>query len=144
MDITDPDWPLTLFYDGECPLCLREVSLFQRRNREERLILVDIAAPSAEPLPGLTRTDMLHCLHAQFRDGQRVKGIDATYWSYTAVGLGWLVRPLRWRWARPLWQQCYTQFCRLRPAIARLVPMPATYLDASCDNDRCRPRKPRN
>lgn len=141
MKITRPAWPLTLFYDGDCPLCLREIHMFQRRNTEGRLELVDITTASVEPLPGLTRADMLDCLHARFSDGRLVTGIDATYWSYRAVGLGWLVRPLQWSWARPLWQWGYRQFCRLRPAIARLVPMPAVDSPTQCDSDRCRPRQ---
>lgn len=139
MEITTPDWPLTLFYDGECPLCLREIHLFQRRADPSRLELIDIADPAVEPLPGLAREDMLGCLHARFRDGQLVTGIDATYWSYRAAGLGWLVTPLAWRWARPVWKWSYRQFCHLRPVIARILPMPAT--GASCDSGRCRPRR---
>lgn len=142
MQITQPQWPLTLFYDGECPLCLREIRMFQRRNQAGQLHLLDIAAPDTEPLPGLTRQEMLDCLHARFHDGQRVTGIDATYWSYRAVGLGWLVSPLRWGWARPAWQWGYRQFCRLRPAMARIIPMPDPDPDLAepCQSDRCRPR----
>jgi predicted DCC family thiol-disulfide oxidoreductase YuxK len=142
MSITHPQWPLTLFYDGECPLCLREIRMFQRRNDSGHLHLLDIAAPMTEPLPGLSRQDMLDCLHARFRDGRLVTGIDATYWSYRSVGLGWLVAPLRWAWARPLWQWGYRQFCRLRPTLARLIPMPDPDPDlpSQCESDRCRPR----
>ncbi|WP_373185302.1 thiol-disulfide oxidoreductase DCC family protein [Halopseudomonas sp.] len=142
MHTTTPDWPLTLFYDGECPLCLREIRMFQRRNDRGRLELIDIANSAADPLPGLSRQDMLDCLHAHFRDGQLVTGIDATYWSYRAVGLGWVVAPLGWHWARPLWKWGYRQFCRLRPAIARIVPMPGSDAGVSCESDRCRPPKP--
>lgn len=141
MLITQPVWPLTLFYDGECPLCLREMRMFERRNGQARLEMVNIAAPTVEPLPGLSRAAMLDCLHARFQDGQIVTGIDATYWSYRAVGLGWLVKPLCWRWARPFWHRAYQLFCRLRPAIARIIPMPSSNVDAACDSARCRPRK---
>lgn len=141
MQINDPEWPLTLYYDGECPLCLREIRMFRRRNKQGRLELVDIAEPSIMPLPGLSRADMLDCLHAQFSNGQLVTGIDATYWSYKSVGLDWLVMPLHWAWARPFWLWAYRQFCRLRPALARIIPMPGADPVAICDSDRCAPKK---
>lgn len=130
-------WPLTLYYDGQCPLCLREIQLFQRRNRQGRLQLLDISTDDTAPLPGLTREQMLDCLHARFDDGLIVTGIDATYWSYRAVGLGWLVEPLAWRWARPLWQWGYRRFCAMRPFLAKIVPMPAA---SSCATGQCRPQ----
>lgn len=130
-------WPLTLYYDGQCPLCLREIQLFQRRNRQGRLQLLDISTDSTAPLPGLTREQMLDCLHARFDDGLIVTGIDATYWSYRAVGLGWLVKPLAWRWARPLWQWGYRRFCAMRPLLAKIIPMPTA---SNCATGQCRPQ----
>lgn len=134
MAVFSPQWPLTLYYDGECPLCVREIRMFRRRNAADRLQLIDISQPAIQPLPGRSREEMLDCLHAQFADQHLVTGIDATYWSYRAVGLGWLVRPLRWRWARPLWQAAYRGFCRLRPGLAKLIPMPT---EERCGSGQC-------
>ena len=36
-----PHWPLRLYYDGDCPLCAREVALLRHRNSAERLVLID-------------------------------------------------------------------------------------------------------
>tara|TARA_R110000822_G_scaffold6157_9_gene25815 strand:- start:2433 stop:2927 length:495 start_codon:yes stop_codon:yes gene_type:complete len=132
-------WPLTLYYDGQCPLCVREIRLFQKRNQAARLDLQDISAASTAPLPGTTRDQMMNCLHARFADGHVVSGIDATYWSYHAVGLGWLVKPLGWRWARPFWHWGYRQFCALRPRLAKIIPMPA---GSQCEADQCQQRRP--
>ena len=33
---------LTLLFDGGCPLCVREVSFLQQRDRQARLAFVDI------------------------------------------------------------------------------------------------------
>lgn len=132
-----PNWPLSLYFDGQCPLCLREIQLFRKRNRQGRLELLDISTAEVAPLPGLTREQMLGCLHARFANGSIVSGIDATYWSYHAVGLGWLVKPLAWRWARPLWQWGYRQFCRLRPHLAAIIPMPP---EETCVSGQCRAR----
>lgn len=135
---TPASWPLTLYYDGQCPLCLREIQMFSKRNQSARLHLADISSTDTQPLPGLTREQMLDCLHARFNDGYIVSGIDATYWSYSAVGLGWLVRPLTWRWARPFWQWGYRQFCRVRPLLSKIVPMPT---DRQCSSGQCRQKQ---
>ena len=34
--------PVTLFYDGDCPLCVREVEHLSRKNRKGLLRLVNI------------------------------------------------------------------------------------------------------
>lgn len=134
MPSVTPTWPLTLYYDGECPLCLREILMFERRNQAQRLILIDLTDVE-NPVPEkLVRNDMLNLLHARFDDGRFVTGIDATYWSYSAVGLGWLVKPLTWAWARPFWLWSYRQFCKARPMLARRIPMPA---QAACNSGRC-------
>ena len=40
-------YPLTLYYDGACPLCMAEMrNLMLRNEREQRLRFVDIAAPA--------------------------------------------------------------------------------------------------
>ncbi|NJO20033.1 MAG: DUF393 domain-containing protein, partial [Spirulinaceae cyanobacterium RM2_2_10] len=51
LDMTQPAArPIKLLYDGECPLCLREVRFLQRRDAGRGLIaFVDIAAPDYEP-----------------------------------------------------------------------------------------------
>lgn len=114
-------WPLTLYYDGDCPLCAREIRMLSRHASPQRLLLVDISAPDFDPLPlGLSLTTMQNCLHARWADGMWLLGLDASLWSWEAAGLGSWVTPLRWRPLRPLLEWGYRLFCRLRPHLARL------------------------
>ncbi len=39
-----PHWPLTLYHDGDCPLCAREIAWLKRNADPARLQLTDIAA----------------------------------------------------------------------------------------------------
>ncbi|MCF5826786.1 thiol-disulfide oxidoreductase DCC family protein, partial [Pseudomonas syringae] len=82
-------WPLTLYFDGECPLCAREVKILRARAAAERLLFVDISddAFDAKSL-GFTLAQMESSLHARFADGTWVTGLDATLWSWRAAGLG--------------------------------------------------------
>ena len=38
-------WDFKLLYDGECPLCMREVRWLQKKNRKGRLAFEDVSAP---------------------------------------------------------------------------------------------------
>jgi len=117
----NPAWPLTLYFDGDCPLCAREIRLLSRHASPQRLLLVDISAADFDPLLlGLSLTAMQNRLHARWADGTWLLGLDASLWSWEAAGLGIWVAPLHWRPLRPLLEWGYRLFCRLRPHLARL------------------------
>ncbi|AQZ32827.1 thiol-disulfide oxidoreductase [Pseudomonas sp. LPH1] len=117
----NPAWPLTLYFDGDRPLCAREIRLLSQHASPQRLLLVDISAADFDPLPlGLSLTAMQNRLHARWADGTWLLGLDASLWSWEAAGLGTWVAPLRWRPLRPLLECGYRLFCRLRPHLARL------------------------
>lgn len=124
-------WPLTLYYDGDCPLCAREIKLLRRHATPQRLLLVDMSGVEFEAHTfGFTVEQMQDSLHARFADGRWVKGLDATLWSWRAAGLGRWAAPLTWPLLRPLFGVGYRLFCRLRPHLAWL-PHPE-------GNRRCR------
>lgn len=69
---------LTIFFDGSCPLCRREIAHYLRRDRAGRLAALDIAA---DPAP-LTRLGISHgaamaALHACDAQGKVLIGSDA-------------------------------------------------------------------
>jgi len=130
-----PHWPLTLYFDGDCPLCAHEIKVLSGRASPDRLRFIDIADPTFDPQPlGFTRAHMGSLLHARFADGTWVTGLDATLWSWRAAGLGAWAAPLSWRWARPLFNVGYRLFCRWRPHLAWL-PHPDGA--ARCRGDSC-------
>ena len=135
-------WPLTLYFDGECPLCAREIRILRTRARPDRLQFVDISDEAFDAgSVGFTREDMESSLHASFEDGTWVKGLDATLWSWRAAGLGAWAAPLSWRLTRPLLNIGYRLFCRWRPHLAWL-PHPDG--SARCQSESCEvPKKDR-
>lgn len=146
----NPSWPLTLYYDGACPLCAREIRLLRRHASATRLQLVDIAAAGFDPAPlGLSQVQLQARLHARFADGRWVSGLDATFWSWCAAGLGRWAAPLRWPLLRPLLELAYRLFCRLRPQL-NWLPHPdgarrckADGCALPGDNDPRSPERPR-
>jgi len=81
----------TVYFDGACPVCTREIAVYQQALGGQDIRWVDAA--SCEPCefgPGLNREAALARLHLRNRDGQLVSGAAA----FTAL---WKQLP-RWRW----------------------------------------------
>ena len=90
-------FPVTLFYDGSCPLCMKEINWLQSKNTQKRLLLVDIKQDSfTTHYPDMNPQAMDNTLHAQWSNGKIVTGVDATVSAWEAVGKGWLLTPLTW------------------------------------------------
>ncbi len=112
---------VTAFYDGACPLCRREIGVYQRAAGAESVAFCDVSAADAPP-PGLTREEALRRFHVIDASGRLRSGADAF------ITL-WLALP-RWRWlgrlasAPPLpWllERLYRGFLRVRPMIQRIA-----------------------
>ncbi|MFW6170382.1 MAG: thiol-disulfide oxidoreductase DCC family protein [Planctomycetota bacterium] len=113
---------LTLIYDGDCPICSREVNWLKRRDRRDELALEDLAAEEFDPQRyGLSREDVTMALHGVKPDGSIVRGMEAVREAYRTVGLGWIVAPTGWPGVRRVSDWFYAWFARHRLSIGRLV-----------------------
>jgi len=84
------EWRFKLLYDGECPLCLREVRFLNKLNRHGLLAFEDITAPGFDPqIYGTTREELMGVIHGVFPDGRMVRKMEVFREAYRAVGLGW-------------------------------------------------------
>lgn len=110
---------LTILYDGDCPLCRREIKAMLRLDKGRgRLAGVDIAAPEFDAASyGLTREQVMGAIHAIGDDGAVVKGMEVFRRAYAAVGLGWLLSPTGWPLIKPLADRLYRWFARNRMRI---------------------------
>lgn len=77
--------PDTLYYDGQCPLCVKEMDRL-RIIKDEQLQLVDIHQLS-DPESPVDKDQLLRVLHLE-RDGKMVTGIEANVaaWQHTRYG----------------------------------------------------------
>ncbi|MDK2124107.1 thiol-disulfide oxidoreductase DCC family protein [Parachitinimonas caeni] len=108
-------YPLMLFYDGACPLCVTEMTRLHQRDRAGHLQMVDIARPDFQPERyGASLDAMRTELHGLTADGRLLVGIDAIYASYAAVGWGWLAAPLKISPLKPFWRRAYRWLARNR------------------------------
>jgi predicted DCC family thiol-disulfide oxidoreductase YuxK len=110
---------LTVWYDGDCPLCRREIGLMRRLDRRSAIHFVDLCAGEAS-CP-LDRGQALARLHA-LDQGQIVSGAAAfaAMWRRIPVlsPLGQLARN---KIALRCLEGAYLAFLRLRPRIQALV-----------------------
>ncbi len=110
-------YPLTVFYDGACPICAREMALMKRLDKTQRLTLLDFSlAGFNAPPAGLAVTDLSAVIHAQWADGTIITGVEVFRAMWEAVGLGFLSRLSRLPLVAPLMVKAYAWFAgnRLR------------------------------
>lgn len=88
MDTTNddarPGAPLTVYYDGGCPLCRREIAAYRRAQGAERLDWVDVSSASEARLgDDLDHARALARMHVRDGDGRLIDGAAAfaALWS---------------------------------------------------------------
>ena len=110
---------LTVWFDGACPLCTREIALMRRLDRAQRIDFIDVAEPNAtcpiDPARLLAR------FHAR-EDGVLLSGAAAFAAMWRAIPL---LRPLgllaRNRQVLRVLEWTYVQFLKVRPTLQRLA-----------------------
>jgi predicted DCC family thiol-disulfide oxidoreductase YuxK len=111
-------YPLTVFYDGACPLCSREMALMKRLDSHHRLRLCDFSAPGYDAeSTGLDPVRLGAVLHAQWEDGTIITGVEVFRAVWQSVGLGLLARVSRLPVIDPLLIRGYC-VVREEPAVA--------------------------
>lgn len=124
-NLTDPDHKpnITVFYDGSCPLCRREIAFYRRRGGASRIGWRNISGRSAQSLPaGLSRDDAMARLHAAREDGKLLSGAAAfaEIWAHTP-GFGLFRRLARRPAIRWILDKAYDLFLHWRPALQRFA-----------------------
>ncbi|MEC7815788.1 MAG: DUF393 domain-containing protein [Pseudomonadota bacterium] len=96
----------TLFYDGSCPLCAREIRTLRRLQRGN-LIFADVheQREDSENLP--SREDLLRRLHLMTWTGEWVTGLHANVRAWSHTPFGWLFKPLLWPVIHPIARRVY-------------------------------------
>lgn len=108
---------LTVYYDGACPVCSREIALYRRQPGAEACVWVD-AATCAEPAlgPGLTRSAALGRFHVRRQNGELVGGMRgfAALWQVLPRS-AWLGRLASFGPMPAMLEAAYRAFLTMRP-----------------------------
>jgi len=112
---------LTVFFDGFCPLCVREMDQLRARDRHGLLRLVDIHAENfSVEYPDINKDAANKVLHAQQTNGAMLYGLDANCKAWELVGSRRL-KFLRWPGVRFIADFGYWMFARYRYKISYLL-----------------------
>ena len=77
--------PFELYFDGDCPLCRREIDMMRRLDTRGAVRFVDIAA---DPLPpdAPAFDTLMAKIHGRTADGVWVTGVEVFRLAYGALG----------------------------------------------------------
>lgn len=110
---------LTVWFDGACPLCIREVALFRRLDKRRAIHFEDVS--SADASCPIDRAELLARFHAQEKGKPIVSGAAAFAAMWRAIPM---LRPFGEAARLPavLWllERLYMAFLRIRPRLRRL------------------------
>lgn len=126
-------WEVEVFYDGDCPLCMREINMLMRLDRAKRIRFTNIAAAGFDASAvGLDASTLMKKIHGRLPSGELIEGVEVFRRLYHAVGFKKLVRISRAPVISQLLNVAYTVFAKNR-----------LRLTGRCENDVCAlpPRK---
>ena len=113
--LNEHPYDIEVFFDGGCPLCVREIGLLRRWDRRNKIKFTDIDAPLfAAADVGKSQDELMAQIYGRLPDGTWVRGVEVFRRLYSAVGLGPLVWISRWPVISQLLGVGYTVFARNR------------------------------
>ncbi len=143
-------WQITLLYDGNCPLCLREVNFLRQKDNGRGLVaFTDIAADDyvSEENGGVDFATAMGRIHAVKADGTVIKNVEVFRQVYDVLGMGWIYAPTRWPivgalvdWAYGIWANWRLALTG-RPSLKTILAERETRLSQGCgegEAGRCR------
>ena len=111
-----------VFYDGACPLCRREISLYQGLEANAPIEYRDVSKAACALPDGLDRDAALKRFHVARADGELVSGAAGfvTLWE-RLPGWRWLARVARIPGVTPALELAYRAFLPIRPWLQKLA-----------------------
>ncbi len=90
---SESTWKIKLLFDGECPLCVREVNFLKRKDGDRGLInFVDIAAEDYDPADNanIDFETAMGRIHGILPNGEIVQNVEVFRQIYDILGIGWI------------------------------------------------------
>jgi predicted DCC family thiol-disulfide oxidoreductase YuxK len=111
--------PLFAWYDGACPLCMREIALMRRLDKRSAITFIDVAEEDVS-CP-IDRTLLLARFHVS-ENGTLLSGAAAFAAMWRAIPL---LRPIGLAARNPIilavLERAYLLFLSIRPRLQRLL-----------------------
>ncbi|PSB11960.1 thiol-disulfide oxidoreductase [Pleurocapsa sp. CCALA 161] len=141
-----PTWKIKLLYDGECPLCVREVNFLTKQDAGRGIIkFVDISSLDYDPQDnaGIDFATAMGVIHAVLPDGTIIKNVEVFRQVYEQLGLGWVYAITKIKiigaiadWVYKIWADWRLKITG-RPQIDQIIAEREQKLNNS-DSSRCK------
>lgn len=119
--------PFEVFYDGDCPICVREIRMLEKLDRDRKILFTDITSPAFDPKTiGVEWDTLMRKIHGRLPSGELVEGVEVFRQLYAAVGAGPLVAITRLPGISHALELGYELFAKNR-----------LRLTGRCSDDRC-------
>ena len=133
LSLSAPAKALTVYFDGACPVCSKEISYYQRQAGAQACEWVDASSCSEPALgPGLSRNAALGRFHVRHPDGSLTSGMAgfAAMWRVLPK-TAWLGRIASFGPIPFLLDQAYRAFLALRPLWRPAAPSASVSISVS-------------
>lgn len=112
---------LTVFFDGSCPLCRREIGIYQSLQADQAVAWQDVSAPTSA-LAAQERQALMARFHVQLSDGRLLSGAQAfvALWAQLP-GWRYLAKFAAIPGITPLMELLYRGFLKVRPRMQVLA-----------------------
>lgn len=109
---------LEVFYDGECPLCRREISFLKKKDRKQLILFRDIQQMDfAQTDFPKTFEQLMAEIHGRLPDGTWITGVEVFRQIYNAIGWRRIVAITRWPGVGWTMDRAYQFFAKRRLAL---------------------------
>ncbi|WP_372588645.1 thiol-disulfide oxidoreductase DCC family protein [Pseudoalteromonas xiamenensis] len=123
---------MVIFFDGNCPLCVREMNALLEHDSNKSLTLIDLHdAYALSAFPGIDKAKAMSILHGVDNQGRLLLGLDVSVMAWSLVGKHSWLRILRWPVVRFIADIAYLMFAKHRMKLSSI------FLKPSCTNRQC-------
>lgn len=111
---------LTIYYDGECPLCMAEIHFLKHHNHKKLLDFVSLQQLDAANSDVNCELAM-QTIHARLGDKQIIIGPEVFFEAYKRTNLSMINFLFSFSFIRFLYTKFYTLFAKYRHQISRAI-----------------------
>ncbi len=118
---TSTDAKLTVYFDGLCHLCSREIDHYRRQNGSDQLRFVDITLPEFDAQTENLDPKLVHkVMHVKTQNQELKTGVEAfiAIWDHLPK-YQWLSKLAKTSALRPFLDLGYQGFAAVRPYLPR-------------------------
>jgi predicted DCC family thiol-disulfide oxidoreductase YuxK len=111
---------LTIYFDGDCPLCLAEIHLLKHHNHQGLLKFVSLQNLGAAD-DGIDCVQAMQSIHARLGDTQIITGPDVFFEAYKRTDLRWVNVLFSFALVRFVYAKAYVFFAKYRHQISKVI-----------------------